>query len=85
MKHESRSERCRRFTVAFQPAGHPRLSFYFNNLPLGCAWYSECETEGMTFSLIVLAVQVAVLLFALVRESGKDARYSEAEKLGYRS
>jgi hypothetical protein len=38
----------------------------------------------MTFWLILLALQVVVMVFALVRESGTDTRF-EGEKLGFRS
>ncbi len=38
----------------------------------------------MTFSLILVAVQIAVAVFALVRQSGEDTRF-EGEKLNYRS
>jgi hypothetical protein len=39
---------------------------------------------GMTISLILLAAQVLVTVFALVRESGEDPRFA-GDKLGYRS
>lgn len=38
----------------------------------------------MSFWLILFAAQIIVTVFALVRESGKDARF-EGEKLGFRS
>ena len=38
----------------------------------------------MNLWTILLAVQILVALFALVREGGKDSRY-EDEKLDYRS
>jgi hypothetical protein len=37
----------------------------------------------MMFSLIVVAIQIAVALFTLIRESGDDPRFED--KLGYRS
>jgi len=39
---------------------------------------------GMTFSIILFAVQIAVTLFALLREAGKDTRFS-GDRLDYRS
>jgi hypothetical protein len=38
----------------------------------------------MTISLILLAAQVLVTVFALVRESGEDSRFA-GDKLIYRS
>ncbi len=38
----------------------------------------------MTFSLILVAVQIAVAVFALVRRSGEGTRF-EGEKMNYRS
>jgi hypothetical protein len=38
----------------------------------------------MSFCLILLVAQVMMMLFALVRESGKDKRF-EGDKLEYRS
>lgn len=38
----------------------------------------------MSFWLILFAVQALLMLFAVVRESGKDVRF-EGEKLGFRS
>lgn len=37
----------------------------------------------MTFSLILVAIQIAVAVFALLRESGDDPRFED--KIGYRS
>ena len=37
----------------------------------------------MTFSLILVAIQIAVAIFTLIRESGEDARFED--KLDYRS
>lgn len=37
----------------------------------------------MTFSLIVVALEITVALFTLIRESGDDPRFDD--KLGYRS
>ena len=39
---------------------------------------------GMSFWLILLSAQLVVMLFAIIRESGKDKRF-EGEKLGFRS
>lgn len=38
----------------------------------------------MTLTLILLAAQIVVAVFALVRESGEDPRF-EGDKLGFRS
>jgi len=46
--------------------------------------HAKCFFKGMTLSLILLAAQVLVMIFALVRESGEDPRF-EGEKLMYRS
>lgn len=43
-----------------------------------------CLSKGMTLSLILLAAQVLVTVFALVRESGEDPRF-EGDKLTFRS
>ncbi len=50
---------------------------------LSC-WRGACEYQGMSFWLILFAAQIIVTVVALVRESGKDARF-EGEKLGFRS
>ena len=42
-----------------------------------------CEPSDMTF-FIVLALQIAVALFALIHESAEDPRFA-GDKLGYRS
>ena len=47
-------------------------------------WAGCCLRTGMSFWLILFAVQAVVMVFALVRESGKDLRF-EGEKLAYRS
>lgn len=47
-------------------------------------WPHACEYQGMSFWLILFAAQIIVTVFALLRESGKDARF-EGEKLGFRS
>jgi hypothetical protein len=39
---------------------------------------------GMNIWILLLAIQVLVTVFALVRESGKDGRFDD-EKLEYRS
>jgi hypothetical protein len=54
---------------------------YFQQLR---SWLCSCEYQGMSFWLILFAAQIIVTVFALVRESGKDARF-EGEKLGFRS
>lgn len=38
----------------------------------------------MTFSIVLLAIQVAVAVFVLLRESSEDPRF-EGDKLTYRS
>jgi hypothetical protein len=38
----------------------------------------------MSLSLILFAVQILVMIFALVRESGEDERFA-GDKLSYRS
>lgn len=38
----------------------------------------------MTLTLIIIALQIAVLLVSLVRESGEDARF-QGDKLTFRS
>ncbi len=44
----------------------------------------ECFLKGMTLTLIVVALQVIVMLFSVVRESGEDTRF-EGDKLTFRS
>jgi hypothetical protein len=39
---------------------------------------------GMTLSLILVAVQILIAIFALIRESGEDKRF-EGDTLAYRS
>ncbi len=56
----------------------------FQQLTRCVARHSKCFFKGMTLSLILLAAQVLVTIFALVRESGDDPRF-EGEKLMYRS
>jgi hypothetical protein len=51
---------------------------------MGCHGTGSAFHMGMSFWLIVLAVKVVVLLFALVRESGEDPRFA-GEELQYRS
>lgn len=46
--------------------------------------HHACEPKGMTFFILLLAVQIAVALFALVHESAEDPRFA-GDKLGYRS
>jgi hypothetical protein len=38
----------------------------------------------MTLTLIVIAIQIVVMLFSVVRESGEDTRF-EGDKLTFRS
>jgi hypothetical protein len=38
----------------------------------------------MTFSIVLLAIQIAVAVFVLIHDSSEDARF-EGDKLGYRS
>jgi hypothetical protein len=45
---------------------------------------SRCKSIGMSLSLILVAVQILVAIFALIRESGEDKRF-EGEALEYRS
>ena len=56
----------------------------FNNLRQHPRRQAACSSKGMSFWLILLTAQVVVMLFAVVRESGKDKRF-EGEKLGFRS
>lgn len=49
-----------------------------------CNGHAGAIRKGMSFWLILFAVQALVMLFAVVRDSGKDARF-EGEKLGFRS
>ncbi len=58
--------------------------YLFSDLQAPASRHSRCVSKGMSFWLILLAVQAAVMMFALVRESGKDTRF-EGEKLGFRS
>jgi hypothetical protein len=51
---------------------------------LGRCGESRAFSMCMSFWLIFLTAQVIVMLFAVVRESGKDKRF-EGEKLGFRS
>jgi hypothetical protein len=45
---------------------------------------TRCKSIGMSLSLILVAVQILVAIFALIRESGEDKRF-EGEALEYRS
>lgn len=56
----------------------------FNNLGLRNCGTPDAFSKGMTLSIILLASQVLVTIFALVRESREDARF-EGDKLLYRS
>jgi hypothetical protein len=45
---------------------------------------TTCKTIGMNLTLILVAVQIVVAIFALIRESGEDKRF-EGDALEYRS
>ena len=47
-------------------------------------WRNACPIKGMTLTLIVIALQVVVMVVALVRESGEDTSF-EGDKLTFRS
>ena len=45
---------------------------------------APCFLGGMNFWLMVIAVQMVVTIFALIRDRGEDSRFV-ADKVGYRS
>jgi hypothetical protein len=62
----------------------PGLSTIFNNLSLNQTRRLACPTQGMNFWLILFAAQVAVTVFAVLREKKGNAAF-EGDKLDYRS
>lgn len=56
----------------------------FNKLGVPFLWRGRCCIESMTLTLVVIALQVVVMLVALIRESGEDARF-EGDKLTFHS
>jgi hypothetical protein len=44
----------------------------------------KCPNIGMNIFLILLALQVLVTVFSLIRECGEDQAF-EGERIGYRS
>ena len=83
-------------TVPFQNESPPhfKLAHYvdqresesrnFSNLATLSERAARCKTIGMSLSLILVAVQILVAIFALIRESGEDERF-EGDTLAYRS
>ena len=47
-------------------------------------WFAGCLYQGMTLTLILVAVQVVVTLVAMLRENAKDTRF-DGDKLNFRS
>ncbi len=45
---------------------------------------ADCLSQAMSFWYVVLAAKLVLVVFALLRESGEDARFSE-DKLRFRS
>lgn len=62
----------------------PRLSIIFNSLSQSQTRRLICPTQGMNFWLILFAAQVAVTIFAVLREKKGNAAF-EGDKLDYRS
>jgi len=62
----------------------PVPPFTFNYLGLFAVRRCRCESIGMNLTLILLAIQVLVTVFAFIRESGEDEQFA-GDKLGYRS
>jgi hypothetical protein len=62
----------------------PGLANIFNNLNLCRTRCLACPTQGMNFWLILFAAQVAVTVFAALREKKGNAAF-EGDKLDYRS
>ncbi len=61
-----------------------RRSFAVRYLESSAGRNAPCLFNGMTLSLILLAMQVVVAVVVLVREKGEDVRFA-GDKLGYRS
>lgn len=60
------------------------MPFVFSDLQGSGERTPGCESIGMSLSLILVAVQILVAVFALIRESGEDKRF-EGDALDYRS
>jgi hypothetical protein len=47
-------------------------------------WCAACLQKGMTMTLVLIGMQLALLLVSLLRESGEDTRF-QGDKLTFRS
>jgi hypothetical protein len=60
------------------------LTLFFQQLIAPQTRYARCDMEGMTISILLLAIQILALVCALVWERGEDPRFT-GDKLIYRS